>query len=376
MIVQKSAAVLLALYSGLAIILQNGINANLNATAVPSPFCTAAVCYTVGLISILSLSILIDKPSSCWLGSSRGGGEDDSILIWTAPWYAWCGRLLGVVYVMAAIVLTPRLGFCLFQLAVICGQLTCGMICDAIGFLNLELRHVTPWRILCLTLFCFGTAMTSSRNKNDNKDDEADSVHSGTLFAIHSLYIAGAVLAGGMFPIQSCANYEMTRHVGTPFRAVVINFFVGAIAVWALTGIQYIIMIDKAEPLFVLDTNNVPWWMWVGGGVLGSSLITSAVIGLPSLGAVAFTSIFISTQLVIATVLDATGAFTFDVVPIGRRRLCGILLALVAAIAFQQRSPMLLEKWWIVRQREQQEETTPLLHKQDDGEITSTRGEL
>lgn len=65
-------------------------------------------------------------------------------------------------------------------------------------------------------------------------------------------------------------------------------------------------------------------------------MVTCAVTGLPLLGAVAFRGFFIFTQLVVATILDAIGAFGFDIVPVTIKRLCGVLLAVVAAASFQQ----------------------------------------
>jgi hypothetical protein len=121
--------------------------------------------------------------------------------------------------------------------------------------------------------------------------------------------------------------------------------------------------------------------MWAGGGILGATLITSAVIGLPSLGAVAFTGIFISTQLVVATIFDSTGAFGFAVVPVTARRVCGVLVAVLAAAAFQQPPPASLP-WmhtWKTRIPASPEEEKPLVSstKSDEmNEETKTRESL
>jgi len=361
MIVPKPVAVVLALFAGLAIILQNGVNTNLNLQGIPSPFATAGVSYTVGFVAIGVISIIDRPPKFCCASEQR-------ISILSAPWYAYCGGPLGAVYVTAAILLAAKLGFATFQLAVTFGQLTSSMICDAIGFLHLAKTPTTPWRVACLMMLALGTAM-SSNWKSSNEDS--------TWW--WPLYFAGAMVAGCVFPVQSCVNFEMTQHLASPFRAVVINFATGALSVWFLTGISYLLsdVEDTASFLFYTYPPQIPLWMWLGGGILGTTLITSAVIGLPSLGAVAFTGIFISTQLVVATLFDSTGAFGFDVVPVTTRRVCGVLLAVLAAAAFQQPPPTSLPwlEMWPSQVSGTSEEEKPLVTKVEEASDDSKRRE-
>lgn len=368
MIVPKPVAVILALFAGLAIILQNGVNTKLNKEGIPSPFATAGVSYTVGFVAIAVISIMDRPPKFC----CRNESQERHVFILTAPWYAYCGGPLGAVYVTAAILLAAKLGFATFQLAVTFGQLLSSMICDAVGFLHLEKTPTTPWRVLCLFLLALGTALSSSSsNKDSSTSSSTDADGTNECWWCRPLYFGGAMIAGCVFPVQSCVNFEMAQHIGTPFRAVVVNFATGAMSVWLLTGISYLLTSDREDTngtsfFFYTYPPHIPLWMWVGGGVLGATLITSAVIGLPSLGAVAFTGIFISTQLLVATIFDWAGAFGFDVVPISASRLCGVMLAVVAAAAFQQPPPTSvpwLEKWPGTGTFEEQE---PLVIKSEE----------
>ena len=358
MIVPKSVAVVLALYAGLAIILQNGVNTNLNLKGIPSPFATAGVSYTVGFIAISIISIIDRPPKFC----CKDASNESRISIATAPWYAYCGGPLGAVYVTAAILLASKLGFATFQLAVTFGQLSSSMICDAMGFLYLQKTPTTPWRVLCLLLLAMGTALSSYSSSNIE-----DSTNK-TLW--WPLYFAGAMAAGCVFPVQSCVNFVMTQHIGTPFRAVVVNFAMGAMSVWTLTSFSYLLSHASSTENFFFYTTppQIPLWMWVGGGILGATFITSAVIGLPSLGAVAFTGIFISTQLVVASIFDATGAFGFHVVPVTSTRVCGIVLAVLAAAAFQQAPPTSMP-WldqWPPESFSTTQEQKPLVAKEEE----------
>jgi transporter family-2 protein len=277
---------------------------------------------------------------------------------------------LGAVYVTSAILLAPRLGFATFQLAVTFGQLMSSMICDAVGFLHLPVTPTTPWRVVCLLLLALGTALSADWTASGSQDDDVDDITTTTTTTTSPwwklLYAMGATVAGSLFPIQSCVNFEMIHHVGTPYRAVAISFTGGVIAVWLLTGFSYLVSeTTRNQGAVFSHAADTPPWMWLGGGVLGATFITSAVIGLPSLGAVAFTGIFISTQLVVATIFDALGAFGFDAVPIfmgGGRRVVGVSCAVIAAAAFQMPPPhSWLESWPWSETEEWEGERKPLV---------------
>merc|ERR1712187_193089 len=71
------------------------------------------------------------------------------------------------------------------------------------------------------------------------------------------------------------------------------------------------------------------------GGVCGGALVTCNAVGIPILGAAAFTTVFSATQLVTAVVCDAIGAFGFDKQDISAQRLIGVLVAVVGAGLYQ-----------------------------------------
>jgi transporter family-2 protein len=216
-------------------------------------------------------------------------------------------------------------------------------------------------------LLALGTALSADWTTSGSQDDDVDDDTTTTTSPWWKLlYAMGAAVAGSLFPIQSCVNFEMIHHVGTPYRAVVISFTGGVIAVWLLTGFSYLVSeTTRNQGAVFSHAADTPPWMWLGGGVLGATFITSAVIGLPSLGAVAFTGIFISTQLVVATIFDALGAFGFDPVPIfmgGGRRVVGVSCAVIAAAAFQMPPPhSWLESWPWSETEEWEGERKPLV---------------
>lgn len=158
------------------------------------------------------------------------------------------------------------------------------------------------------------------------------------------IYIIIAAIAGGIFPIQACVNWELGHHVGTPFRAVAFNFGVGFVILWLAVLVETASLgADRLVDFSGQDDTDYSykWWFWMGG-CFGALLIAAVTIGIPAIGAVPFTVVFISTQLLGAVVADATGAFGYEIVPLnafGGRRIVGVLVALIAAMAFKAKPP-------------------------------------
>lgn len=64
-----------------------------------------------------------------------------------------------------------------------------------------------------------------------------------------------------------------------------------------------------------IDTADEAWWTWCGGAA-GAVVALSFTVGIPALGAVAFTVVFISIQLVAALIAHGVGAFDYPLIPI------------------------------------------------------------
>ena len=64
-----------------------------------------------------------------------------------APWWAWCGGLVGVAFVTIALLAVPRLGAGTFSAAILAGQLLGALALDHFGWLGLPQNSLTPARI-------------------------------------------------------------------------------------------------------------------------------------------------------------------------------------------------------------------------------------
>jgi transporter family-2 protein len=75
------------------------------------------------------------------------------------PWWALMGGLLGAAYVMATVVVTPRLGPGLTLGAVVAGQMIVALALEQAGALSLARHPITPARALGVALIVLGVVL-------------------------------------------------------------------------------------------------------------------------------------------------------------------------------------------------------------------------
>jgi bacterial/archaeal transporter family-2 protein len=137
---------LVALIAGAVLPVQTAVN-NKMAVAVGSPVLGALVSFAVGTLSILIYS-LVSGESLASLSSSKD-----------APSVAWIGGLLGAFFVTATIILLPRIGVAMTISLIIAGQMITAIVMDHFGLLGLEVRQVTPLRIVGVVLISIGAVL-------------------------------------------------------------------------------------------------------------------------------------------------------------------------------------------------------------------------
>lgn len=73
-----------------------------------------------------------------------------------APWWAWFGGVAGVLYITAALVLTPRLGAAGFIVCVVAGQVLSSLLIDQFGLMGLPERPVNLLRLAGVGMIVIG----------------------------------------------------------------------------------------------------------------------------------------------------------------------------------------------------------------------------
>ncbi len=133
------------------------------------------------------------------------------------------------------------------------------------------------------------------------------------LFAVFLIMFAGSMAA-----LQAPMNAALGRDLGSATGAATISFGVGFLALLAMT-----MMLGEGENLSrALVVNR---WLLIGG-VLGAFYVWAILWSVPVLGVVTAVSAMILGQLLVATLLDATGAFGQPIHNISLSRVTGIIL--------------------------------------------------
>jgi bacterial/archaeal transporter family-2 protein len=79
-----------------------------------------------------------------------------------APWWLWTGGLLGVTFVAAGLVVTPRLGAGITFALIVLGQMTASLVLDQWGLLGLPIHHANPLRVLGVAMLVGGVVLVRS----------------------------------------------------------------------------------------------------------------------------------------------------------------------------------------------------------------------
>jgi bacterial/archaeal transporter family-2 protein len=134
------------------------------------------------------------------------------------------------------------------------------------------------------------------------------------------------IVSGTLIGIQAPVNAELGRVLGSPVAAAAASFVAGSVA---LLGIA--LAVCQLQGVSV-DWRAPPFWILVGGGLLGAAYVTSVIIINPKLGTAATMAFVVSGQLLAGMLLDHVGAFNMAVREISFGRVTGAVLLLVGAL--------------------------------------------
>lgn len=135
----------LSLAVGLIIPLQQAMNAKMR-TFVVNPMYASLVNFLAG--AVLGIVVAAIMSASGEPGNWRRATE--------APWWAWCGGLIGMAFITAGVLCVPRIGVASFSAAVLVGQLVGAMLLDHMGWMGVIQRQITATRMCGVALLLVG----------------------------------------------------------------------------------------------------------------------------------------------------------------------------------------------------------------------------
>jgi transporter family-2 protein len=140
----KGLAVLLTAIAGGLIALQAPINAGLGKATGNLP--AALISFAIGTVALSAIVLL----------SGKAGGLGSAFAV---EWYYLAGGLLGVIYVVNALIAVSVIGAGGVAAATVSAQLIASLAIDRLGWFGLDEVALTPHRLLGVVLLMAGTVL-------------------------------------------------------------------------------------------------------------------------------------------------------------------------------------------------------------------------
>ncbi|WP_200816563.1 DMT family transporter [Halobacillus sp. Marseille-P3879] len=123
-----------ALLAGMALPTQFSINAVLRSQVV-SPYLASLISFFIGTFVLLVVTLTLDK------------GLKIHKELFQQPWWIWTGGVLGAFYVLATIVLIPKLGAANTIAYILAGQIFMSIVIDHFGLIHVPVHEISLPRI-------------------------------------------------------------------------------------------------------------------------------------------------------------------------------------------------------------------------------------
>lgn len=141
----KIGWLLLALLMGMLIPAQALMNAKMR-MFVLNPTYSSIINFSVGGVLIIAATLVALALGQ--QGNWRG--------VYQAPWWAWCGGLIGAGVVVIGILAVPNLGAANYSVAIIAGQLFGALMLDHFGWLGVQQHSISLPRFVGAILLMLG----------------------------------------------------------------------------------------------------------------------------------------------------------------------------------------------------------------------------
>ena len=132
-------------------------------------------------------------------------------------------------------------------------------------------------------------------------------------------FVLFGLAAGAMLPFQAGINAQLAEYLGSPLRAALVSFVVGALVL-----VPVVAALARGLPS-AERVSEAPWWVWLGGA-LGAFYVAGSITSAPKLGAVTLIGVILAGQAVASLVVDHYGMVGFEEHPATLGRIAGLAL--------------------------------------------------
>lgn len=131
---------------------------------------------------------------------------------------------------------------------------------------------------------------------------------------------------GLLVPFQTAANSRLRQAVGPAYVSTLVSFTVSTLALVLVSLLARIPILPTSEMLA-----EAPWWSWFVG-IVAVITITIAIHLFKEIGQLQAIVIPMFSQLIFSMLIDHFGWFGAHVIPLGTKRIIGVLLLIVGVI--------------------------------------------
>ena len=128
-----------------------------------------------------------------------------------------------------------------------------------------------------------------------------------------------AVGAGIGLPVQAAVNVRLREALGTPLRASLGSFAVGAVVLFVA------VLIARGPVPGAATLARAPWWVWTGGAI-GAFYVVASIVVVPRLGSAYAFALVVAGQMAMSLVIDRFGLFGVPQTPFSLARAAGVAL--------------------------------------------------
>ena len=296
---------LVALAVGGLIPIQTAANSRLRASVGNKPVMPALISFSSALFfAVVATTVLRGNPVPQ--------------LSVDVPWWGWLGGVMGVCFVLGNILLFPRLGALETVVLPILGQVVMGLLVDRFGLFGAPAMPVSWMRVLGAAVVFAGIVVVLRSGRRPVLEGDAE----GLELAIFRVL---GVLVGVCTAIQTSVNGYMGGIAGSSMHAGEINLAVGAV-------LLLVAALVTSPRQLVRRPEPGPWWMWLGG-LVGATFVISGATLAPLLGTATTVIAFNAGTIAAGQALEARGAFGARKNPLTATRLAGLVVIFLGVLA-------------------------------------------
>jgi transporter family-2 protein len=292
--------------------LQAAANVQL-AGSMRSPLGGAAAQLSIGAAVLVTLAVLLGS-----IGALERLGE--------VPVWHLAGGVGSAIYVLAGILVLPRLGAIVSVGLFVAGQMLGSVVLDGAGWLGVQ-RDLVGAAVALGVAAVIAGALLIVRAQAGSALEEAVRGRGGWIGG----WIAVAVGAGAVLPAQGAINAQLRGDLEAPLATGAWSFIVAASTMLVVLAAALALSEGTPRPR---APSSLPWWGWLGG-FCGAAYVTAVFLLIPEIGVAPTVALTVAGQQLASVAVDRHGLLRLPRREVSAARLAGVALLLAGVVLIQ-----------------------------------------